>query len=103
MKRLLVLFLVISLSGIALASMEKSVIESKLISIVGGVKAQAISCSTFMGDSLNDAIDIVQIYGSELIQSDKDNLQTLKTKVQTANIALDDVILYINTNWKSID
>ena len=103
LKKFLVIGLVIGMCSWAFAGIKQSNVERRLINIVKNVKTTALSCNVNMGNSINDAIDIIQQWGSSIDTDDKTKLQTLKVKIQDAQTELDEVVSYITINFDSIE
>ena len=77
-------------------------VEVKMKGYVRAIHIRSTNAAIDLGNTLQDAKDLVLGYGSHLEADDKTKLSGLETKVTTAKNALDDVILYIETNWPAI-
>ena len=75
----------------------------KLIKVVEKIKMTAKNSATTLGNEINKGQDIITIWNNAIDNQDKQKMQNLKTKVNAAKNALDDVITYIEAEWDALD
>ena len=102
MKRLFFVLVMALLVGVTYAGIEKFDVEGRMKGYISAIYSRSVSTAVSFGNVLQDAKDLALACGSHLEADDKAKLTGLEPKVTEAKDALDDVILYIETNWPAI-
>ena len=102
MKRWIMVFALLSICSVAVATIQKDRIANRVIGGLSDARSASLRCRTALDAVKTDLQDLNTTYGAEIEAADKTLLTSVFSDITDAITELNDLMLNIDTNFPTI-